>query len=137
MFSTWVGVVLLFVVFGLFVWVMIGASQRGDTYEAKRATARAEKLKTLREEANKALTTYGWVDKAKGVTHIPIDRAMELTLADLVGKKPAPANPIACSGATGVRCARAKRGSAESGRSITVVKADWQCATEAHRSRRT
>ena len=76
-FSTWVGVVLLFGVFGLFVWVMIGASQRGDTYEAKRATARAEKLKTVREEANKALTTYGWVDKAKGVTHIPIDRAME------------------------------------------------------------
>jgi hypothetical protein len=93
-FSTWVGVVLLFGVFGLFVWVVIGASQRGDTYEAKRATARAEKLKTLREEANKALTTYGWVDKAKGVTRIPIDRAMELTLADLVGKKPAPANPV-------------------------------------------
>ena len=95
MFSTWVGVVLLFVVFGLFVWVVIGASPRGDTYEAKRAKAREEKLKTLREEANKALTTYGWVDKTKGVARVPIDRAMELTLADLATKKPAPANPIA------------------------------------------
>lgn len=95
MFSTWIGVVLLFGVFGLFVWVVIGASPRGDNYEAKRAAAREEKLKTLREEAHKALTTYGWVDKTKGVTRIPIDRAMELTLADLVAKKPAPANPIA------------------------------------------
>ncbi len=94
-FSTWVGVVLLFVVFGLFVWVIIGASPRGDTYEAKRAKVREEKLKTLREEANKTLTTYGWVNKAKGVAHIPIDRAMNLTLADLAGKKPEPANPIA------------------------------------------
>jgi len=95
MFSTWVGVVLLFVVFGLFVWVVIGASPRGDTYEAKRAAAREEKLKTLREEANKSLTTYGWVDKTKGVARVPIDRAMELTLADLAAKKPVPANPIA------------------------------------------
>lgn len=95
MFSTWLGVVLLFGVFGLFVWVVIGASPRSDDYEAKRATAREEKLKTLREEAHKALTTYGWVDKAKAVTRIPIDRAMELTLADLVAKKPVPANPIA------------------------------------------
>ena len=38
MFSTWFGVVLLFVVFGLFVWVVIGASPRSDTYEEKRAT---------------------------------------------------------------------------------------------------
>jgi hypothetical protein len=95
MLSTWIGVVLLFVVFGLFVWVVIGASPRGDTYEVKRAKAREEKLKTLREEANKALTTYGWVDKAKGVARVPIDRAMELTLAELATKKPAPANPIA------------------------------------------
>jgi len=95
MFSTWVGVVLLFVVFGLFVWVVVGASPRSDTYEAKRAKAREEKLKTLREEANNALTTYGWVDKTKGVARVPIDRAMELTLTDLARKKPAPANPIA------------------------------------------
>jgi hypothetical protein len=95
MFSTWIGVVLLFFVFGLFVWVVIGASPRGDTYEAKRAAARQEKLKTLHEEENKALTTYGWVDKTKGVARVPIDRAMELTLADLATKKPAPASPIA------------------------------------------
>jgi hypothetical protein len=52
-------------------------------------------LKTTRDEAAKALTTYGWIDKNKGVAHIPIDRAMELTLAELAQKKPAPAGSIA------------------------------------------
>ena len=52
-FRTWIGVVLLFVVFGLFVWVVLGAIPRGDTYEEKRAKARMEKLKALHEEATK------------------------------------------------------------------------------------
>jgi hypothetical protein len=61
----------------------------------KRAKAREEKLKTLQEEDAKALTTYGWIDKNKGVARIPIERALELTLAELGEKKPAPAYPIA------------------------------------------
>jgi hypothetical protein len=35
---------------------------------------------SLRENENKKLTGYGWVDKDGGVTHIPIDRAMEVML---------------------------------------------------------
>jgi hypothetical protein len=35
---------------------------------------------SLREGENKKLTAYGWVDKEGGVTHIPIDRAMEVML---------------------------------------------------------
>jgi hypothetical protein len=95
MFSTWIGVVLLFAFFGLLALVVIGASPRGDTYEERRAKARAEKLHAMREQTTKALTTYGWVDKAKGVARIPIDDAMKLTVAELAQKKPAPANPIA------------------------------------------
>lgn len=95
MFSTWVGVVLLFGVFGLFVWVVIGATPHGDNYEDSRAKARMEKLKKAREETDIALNSYGWLDKNKGVARVPIDRAMQLTLADLAAKKPAPANPIA------------------------------------------
>ena len=34
----------------------------------------------LKTEQRGVLTSYGWVDKATGVVHIPIDRAMELTL---------------------------------------------------------
>ncbi len=34
----------------------------------------------LKAEQRGALTSYGWIDKANGVAHIPIERAMELTL---------------------------------------------------------
>ena len=94
-FSTWIGVVLLFAFFGLLALVVIGAAPRGTDYENKRATARAEKLKTTQDGTTTALTTYGWVDKNKGVAHIPINDAMKLTLAELAQTKPASAYPIA------------------------------------------
>src|SRR5436190_23486696 len=94
-FSTWLGIVCLFVLFGLIVLAVIGPSPRTSDYEETRAKKRMEKLKTLREESQKELTTYAWVDKNKGVARIPIDRAMELTVAELAQKKPAPAGPIA------------------------------------------
>lgn len=95
MFGTWVGVVLLFVVFGLFVWVIFGVMPRGDTYEEKRAKARVEKLQQLQKEETAALTSYAWVDKNKGTVRIPIEQAMQLAMADLAARKPAPAYPIA------------------------------------------
>src|SRR5881398_2770577 len=94
-FSTWLGIVCLFVLFGLIVLAVIGPSPRASDYEEARAKKRMEKLKTLHEESQKELTTYTWVDKNKGVARIPIDRAMQLTVADLAQKKPAPAGPIA------------------------------------------
>src|SRR4029434_6406135 len=94
-FSTWLGVVCLFVLFGIIVLAVIGPSPRGTDYEETRAKKRIEQLKTLREENQKELTTYAWVDKNKGVARIPIDRAMELTVSDLAQKKPASAGPIA------------------------------------------
>jgi hypothetical protein len=95
LFSAWLWAVVLFVFFGAIVAIAFGAMHRGSTFEEDRAKARAEKLKTAREEWSKTLTSYGWIDKGKGVAHIPIDRAMELTLADLQSKKPVPAGPIA------------------------------------------
>src|SRR3954453_21587336 len=94
-FSTWLGIVCLFLLFGLIVLAVIGPSLRTSDYEEARAKKRMEKLKALREENQKELTTYSWVDKNKGVARIPIDRAMEITVADLAQKKPAPAGPIA------------------------------------------
>jgi hypothetical protein len=93
--STWLGVVLLFALFGVIVLAVIGPMPRGSDYEETRAKKRMEKLKTVREDAEKALNTYAWVDKSKGVVRIPISRAMELTTADLAKQKPAPAGPIA------------------------------------------
>src|SRR5205809_5046095 len=93
--SAWFGIVLLFALFGVIVLAIIGPSPRGTDYEEARAKKRIENLTTLREEADKALTTYAWVDKNKGVARIPIEHAMELTVTDLAKQKPAPAGPIA------------------------------------------
>ena len=93
--STWFGIVLLFALFGIIVLAVIGPAPRGSDYEETRAKKRLQNLKTTQEEAAKALTTYGWIDKNKGIARVPIQRAMELTVAELAQKKPAPAGPIA------------------------------------------
>ena len=94
-FSSWLGIVILFALFGVIVLATVGPTPRGDSYEQTRAKKRADNLKALHEEDAKALATYAWIDKTKGVTRIPIDHAMELTMAELAQKKPAPAGPIA------------------------------------------
>ena len=93
-FGAWLGIVLLFLFFGIFVLVLVAATPHGNTYEAKRAEAREKKLNDARNTATGELNSYAWVDKGKGIARIPIDRAMQLTLRDLASKKPAPANPI-------------------------------------------
>jgi hypothetical protein len=94
-FGAWLGVVLLFLFFGIFVFVLVAATPHGNNYEQKRAEARAKKVNDARNAATQELNSYAWVDKGKGVARIPIDRAMQLTLRDLASKKPEPANPIA------------------------------------------
>ena len=94
-FSAWLGVVLLFSLFGLIVLAIVGPSPRGDTYEQKRAKDREKKLQDLRKQDADALNSYGWIDKQKGLARIPIGEAMKLTVADLAGKKPTAAGPIA------------------------------------------
>ncbi|HEX4629609.1 MAG TPA: hypothetical protein VH188_01465 [Chthoniobacterales bacterium] len=95
MFSTWLGVVLLFSLFGLLAMVVIKASPRGSDYEKKRAEVRAKKFQDAQKENLTALTTYGWVDKNKGVARIPINQAMQIMLVELPDKKPTAAGPIA------------------------------------------
>ncbi|MEO6872110.1 MAG: hypothetical protein ABI233_07810 [Chthoniobacterales bacterium] len=100
--SAWMWAVTLCIFFGVIVAITFGAMHRGSTYEADRATARSEKFKTAHEEWEKTANSYGWVDKAKGVAHIPVTRAMELELKDLQARKPAPAGPIATPAAAAV-----------------------------------
>jgi hypothetical protein len=94
-FSTWLGVVLLMALFGAIAVAIIGPAPRGDTYEQQRAQNREKKLKDLREEDAKALTSYTWIDKSKGTVRIPIEHAMQLAAAELASKKPMAAGPIA------------------------------------------
>ena len=116
-FSTWLGIVCLFLLFGLIVLAVIGPSPRTSDYEETRAIKRMERLKALHEETQKDLTTYGWVDKNKGVARIPIDRAMEITVADLAQKKPAPAGPIATPAAVSPAPAVPQQGVPQPGQS--------------------
>ena len=73
--SAWMWAVALFVFFGVIVAIAFSAMPRGSTYEQDRARARAEKLKTAEGEWSKTMSSYGWVDKAKGLARIPIARA--------------------------------------------------------------
>ena len=50
MFSTWIGMVLLFAFFGLLALVILRASPRGDSYEEKEAKGRVEKLVAAHEQ---------------------------------------------------------------------------------------
>src|SRR5437763_13928424 len=93
-FRAWLGIVLLFLFFGIFVLVLVAATPHGNHYEAKRAREREEKLKTTRDAATKELSSYAWVDKAKGVTRLPIDRAVQLNMRRLASQKPTGENPL-------------------------------------------
>jgi hypothetical protein len=46
-----------------------------------RADLRRKNLMELRAENQAALTTYGWIDPVKGLVRLPIDRALELSIA--------------------------------------------------------
>ncbi len=97
MFSTWLGMVLLFAFFGLLALVLVKASPRGSNYEKKRAEARMKKLEDAQKENLTALNSYAWVDKNKGTARIPIDHAIGIMLVELADKKPSAAGPIAAA----------------------------------------
>jgi hypothetical protein len=59
------------------------------------------RLKALRIEEKRKLTTYAWVNKAKGIARIPKDRAIDLTLRDWEARPGGTvAAPVAPVGAT-------------------------------------
>ena len=88
-----------FVLFALFAaavqWMVSSGDRSLYDEEAIRAKERQEILAKVKEE-NAALTTnYAWVDRAKGVVRIPVDRAVELTVVRLAAQgEPRPANEI-------------------------------------------
>lgn len=59
-----------------------------------RDAERVKNLADLKAENEIKLSTYAWVDQAKGSVQIPITEAMKLVLADLNAKKPSPAYPV-------------------------------------------
>ncbi|GIW40243.1 MAG: hypothetical protein KatS3mg076_0820 [Candidatus Binatia bacterium] len=45
-------------------------------------------LEELRRAEDELLGTYGWVDRERGIVRIPVERAMELVLAEKGGGPP-------------------------------------------------
>ena len=62
-----------------------------QTVTESAAKIRIEKLKKAQDEQQKLITTYGWIEKDKGVAHIPIDKAMQLSVPTLRLNPPHPA----------------------------------------------
>ena len=65
-----------------------------DTILEKAAMERWDKLQKLKGEQEKEASSYGWIDKDKGVARIPVAQAMELTVQKLRAEDPRPAYPI-------------------------------------------
>ena len=65
-----------------------------STVTESAAKIRIEKLKKTQDEQQKLITTFGWIEKDKGVAHIPIEKAMQLTLGTLRQNPPHPAYAI-------------------------------------------
>lgn len=91
-----VGTFVLFLLFAVVVQYMVSSVDRSAfDEEAIRAKQRQEILAKVTEENAKLTNGYGWADQAKGMIRIPIDRAMELTVARLSAQgEPRAAGPI-------------------------------------------
>ena len=50
----------------------------------------AQDITAFREQKQRLLETYGWLDREHGLAHIPIDRAMELLVRERADARPAP-----------------------------------------------
>ncbi len=80
-----VGAVLIFVIIvaltALFLWV-----EEAEIAE-KNAGQPPSNLRLSKNEQQVILTEYRWIDQEKGIVRVPIDRAIELVLADEEKKK--------------------------------------------------
>jgi hypothetical protein len=88
-----VGLVMVLLFVGLAIFLV---SQRENipTVDEQTAQVRLKNLADLNAENQKVLTEYHWIDKSKGVVGVPIDRAMDLVMAQLQANKPHAAGPI-------------------------------------------
>jgi hypothetical protein len=88
-----IGLVMILLFLGLVV-LLVAQREHFQTYDEARKEQRLKNLGDLNAENKKILTQYHWVDKAKGVVGIPIDRAINLVLAEMQSNRPHPAGPI-------------------------------------------
>lgn len=76
-----------------------------DTILEKAAMQRWEKLQKLKSEQEKEAAAYGWIDKEKGIAHIPVAKAMDIITLKLRAEDPRPAYPITTIAASAITAA--------------------------------
>ena len=78
----------------------VGKVREATTPPPLGAERAAERLKARQEvdaAAQAVIGSYGWVDKTKGVAHVPIERGIELTLGEWQNPREGRARLIALS----------------------------------------
>ena len=93
-----VGIVAAILLFAAIVFLQAYfARAERDEYQRKVVSQRSEELATLQAAQEAQLSGYRWVDRARGIAAIPIDRAMALVARELPsrGEAPATASPPA------------------------------------------
>ena len=83
--------ILLFVGLAIF---LVSQRENIPTVDEQTAEVRLKNLAELNAENQRILTQYHWIDKNKGVVGIPINRAMDLVVAQLQANRPHAAGPI-------------------------------------------
>jgi hypothetical protein len=73
------GIAGTFLIVGWLAW-MVAERTRPAGIDEARAELRRTNLITLRADNQAALTSYGWIDPAKGLVRLPVRRAVELSL---------------------------------------------------------
>jgi hypothetical protein len=109
-FASWLAVAMLLsvgLVYGVF-WLFEGrqvaadvaaqqfplaAGQEKEPPSPRLQTQPFKDVYLLKQGQGERLETFGWADKANGVVHLPIERAMELTRAHLSARPNAQAAP--------------------------------------------
>src|ERR1700740_1814704 len=70
------------------LWLVFLQKEAIPTSTEQTRSERLKNLAQLNADNQKALTTYHWVDKSKGIVGIPINRAMEVVLTELAANHP-------------------------------------------------
>jgi hypothetical protein len=96
--STVVTILVVLLVFAGLVWFVTYQRQSMASADHQRRDERLKNLSDLNTENQKTLASYRWIDKGKGIVGIPIDRAMQLEIADLAAVHPHAAGPITLPG---------------------------------------
>jgi hypothetical protein len=91
--TTVTGLVMVLLFCGL-AWFVILQRHAIPTPDDVQKEVRVKNLADLNTANEKVLTEYRWIDKAKGVVGIPIERAMGLILTDLQTNRPHSAGPV-------------------------------------------